>query len=181
MLACETIVFPIFCEITLLEKYDPPKANTLISNNSIIYWEIILNFETPIESNIPVSWILPWIQNAKTNESIIAPAIIAPIKIIFIILSKESKDLDKAKNVSSLFTIVYLFHSAEISLNFAVTLSTSVLVLNVALVYFTSPSEYPYKVLTVSTSVIKRFSGISNLWPTLSVLLLSKIPTISRS
>ena len=45
MLACETIVFPIFCEITLLEKYDPPKANTLISNNSIRNVEYILERE----------------------------------------------------------------------------------------------------------------------------------------
>ena len=99
-------------------------------------------------------------KNANTNESIITPAIIAPIKTIFIILSKESKDLDKAKNVSSLFTIVYLFQSVGISLNFDVTLSTSVSVLKVAFVYFTFPSEYPYKVLIVSTSVIKRFSWL---------------------
>ena len=42
-------------DIILLEKYDVPKASTLISNNSIIYCEIILNFPTPIESKIPVS------------------------------------------------------------------------------------------------------------------------------
>ena len=105
-------------------------------NNSIIYWDIILNFDTPIESNIPVSWILPWIQNIKTNESTNTPAIIAPIKTIFIILSKTSNVLLKAKKVSSLFSIVYLLQSSEIFLTCDITSSTLLLVLNLYIEYF---------------------------------------------